>query len=105
MECKAVIKDGRACWNAIRKSERLRCGCRPARHSAVKKDSGELTQGPAEVLKRWQQHCNTMLTLQSNFDAQVLEQLLEVQPLLDLDETPIEDELFTALSKAKKGKG
>ena len=58
MEGEAAKKDGRARWDSIRRLQRVHTGCRPIRPNAVRKEDGELTQGPegvAEVAPTFQQ--------------------------------------------------
>ena len=67
------------------------------------KEDGDLTQGSAEVLCRWHQHFSKLLNQQSQFKEDVVEQLPESAPCLDLDDPPTEEELEKALAKMKRG--
>lgn len=51
-----AAKDGRTRWKCIRKLQQAHAGRKSIRPRAIMKDNGELTQGPLEVLSRWQQH-------------------------------------------------
>ena len=103
-ECEEVVKDGRTRWNSIRRLQQEHAGRRPARPSAVRKEDGKLTQGPAEELQRWHQHFSKLLNQCSEFEAQVIQQMPEIPAMLYLDEPPTEEELLDALSKMKRGK-
>lgn len=103
-ECETAAKDGRTRWNNIRRLQQVHAGRRPARPTVVRKEGGELTQGSEEVLQRWHQHFSKLLNQCSEFEAQVIQQMPEMSPMLDLDEPPTEDELLAALSKMKRGK-
>ena len=69
--------------------------------NAVRKENGELNQGPKEVLQRWHQHFSKLLSV---FDEEAIQQMQAMPPWLDLDEPPTEEELEAALSKLKKSK-
>ena len=88
-------------WECIRRLQQAHAGCRLIRPSAVRKESGELTRGPVEVLQRWHQHFSKLL---NEFVNEVIQQMPILSPCLDLDEPPSEDELEAALSKMRRGK-
>ena len=69
----AAVKDGKTRWESIRKLQRAFSGRKSVRPSAVKKLNGELAEGEAEVLQRWQQHFATLLNVQSSVDEEVLD--------------------------------
>ena len=104
MEGEAAAKDGQARWRCIRRLQRAHTGRRPIRPSAIRKDNGELTQGPSEVLDRWYQHFDTLLNVESEYSEEVLEGTTVLPPFTDLDNAPSEEELENALSKLKNGK-
>ena len=79
-------------------------GRRPTRPSAVRREDGELTQGPTEVMQRWYQHFSKLLNQQITFKDEVIQRMLMQSPCLDLDEPPTEEELEDALFKMKKRK-
>ena len=100
----AAAKDGRTRWVCIRRLQQAHAGRKPTRPQAVMKDNGELTQGPPEVLARWHQHFNRLLNVESVFNEEVLESTTALPPFVELDTTPNEEELLSALSKLKSGK-
>ena len=104
MEGEAAVKDGKTRWESVRKLQQVHAGCRPTRPSAVRKEDGELTQGPTEVLQRWHQHFRKLLNQQSEFDESVIQQMPLMTPYMDLDEPPTEEELEAALAKMKRRK-
>ena len=75
MEGEAAVKDGKTQWESVRKLQQVHAGRRPTRPSAVRKEDGELTQGPTEVLQRWHQHFKKLLNQQSEFDESVIQQM------------------------------
>ena len=56
------------------------------------------------MLHRWHQHFSKLLNQQSQFNEDVIQQMPESAPCLDLDEPPTKEELEEALSKMKRGK-
>ena len=91
-------------WESIRKLKQAGAGCRPVRPTATRKENGELTQGPSEVLQRWHQHFSKLLNQQTEFSCDMIEQMPVLPPWLDLDGPPTKEELEQALSKIKRGK-
>ena len=59
-EGETAVKDGKTRCECIRRLQ-LYAGRKPIRPSAVRKENGELTQGPTEMLQRWQQHFSKLL--------------------------------------------
>ena len=70
----------------------------------MRKEDGELTQGPTEVLQRWHQHFCKLLNQQSTFEEEVIQQMQMLPPCLDLDEPPTEEKLEAAIAKMKRRK-
>ena len=101
---KEAAKDGQTRWICIRRLQQAYAGRKPTRPQAVMKDNGELTQGPSEVLTRWHQHFNRLLTVVSMFSEEVLETITASLPFAELDTAPSEEKLVSALSKLKSGK-
>ena len=71
VECEAAVMDGKKRWGNIRRLQQVHAGRRPVRPGAVKKEDGELTQGPVEALQRWHQHFSKLLNQCSEFEVQV----------------------------------
>ena len=103
-EGETAVRDGRTRWESVQKLQQIHVGRRPTRPNAVRKENGELTQGPMEVLQRWHQHFSKLLNQQSTFDEEAIQQMEAMPPWLELDEPPTEEELEAALSKLKKSK-
>ena len=103
-EGEAAKKDGRTRWECIKRLQQSHAGRRPARPSAVKKEDGELAQGPSDVMERWHQHFSNLLNKQSTFNNDVIQRMPMQSPCPDLDEPPTEEELENALLKMKKRK-
>ena len=103
-EGEAAKKDGRIRWDSIRRLQRVEAGCRPTRPSVVRKEDGSLTQGPEEVMKRWHQHFVRVLNIPSEYREEVIMEMPTLQPVMELDSPPSEEELFEALSKMKMRK-
>ena len=82
--CKVVTKaekgtkDGHAKWNRIRKLQQAHAGRRPAKPKVIRKENGEITQSPSEVLAKWQQHYNQLLNVESTYNEAVLESVTHV---------------------------
>ena len=100
----AAVKDGKTRWESIRKLQRAFGGRKSVRPSAVKKLNGELAEGEAEVLQRWQQHFATLLNVQSSVDEEVLDAMPIHAQFCEFDDLPTEEELEEAIFKMKKGK-
>ena len=81
--------------------QQVYAGRRPTRPSAVRKEDGQLTQDPTEVLIIWHQHFCKLLNQQSTFSDEVIQQMPMLPPCLNLDGPPTEVELEAALSKMK----
>ena len=62
-EAQEAAQDGKTRWECIRKSQQAYTGHRPCIPSAVRKEDGELTRGPTEVLQRWHQHFSRLFGL------------------------------------------
>lgn len=103
-EGEAAVKDGKTRWECIRRLQQVYAGRRPTRPSAVRREDGELTQGPTEMLQRWHQHFSKLLNQQSTSKDEVIQRMPMQLPCLDLDEPPTEEELEGAVSKMKKRK-
>ncbi len=72
---------------------------------AMMKEDGELTTlGSDGVMGRWHQHFSKLLNQQSEFSDEVVDQMEDAEPHLDLDGPPTEEELEVALSKLKMRK-
>ena len=104
MEGERAVKDGKTRWECIRRLQQAHTGRRPIRPSAMRKENGELTQGPEEVLHRWHQHFSKLLNEHSEFVNEVIQRMASLPPCLDLDEPPSEEELEAAVSKMRRGK-
>ena len=63
-----AVKDGRTHCKCIKWLQQAHAWRRPCIPTAVRKEDGELTGGPSEVLPRWDQHFSNLLNQQSNFD-------------------------------------
>ena len=61
MEGEAAVKGRKTWWESVKKLQHVHAGHRSTRPSAVRKEDGELTQGPTEVLQRWHQHFRKLL--------------------------------------------
>ena len=48
MEGEVAVKDRKTLWESIRKLQQVHAGHRPSSPSAVRKEDGELTQGPVK---------------------------------------------------------
>ena len=103
-EAQEAAQDGKTRWECIRRLQQAYAGRRPCIPSAVRKEDGELTRGPTEVLQRWHQHFSRLLDQQGRFDEEVILQVPVVAPCSDFDEPPSLEELMTALSKLRKRK-
>ena len=68
------------------------------RPTAILMDDGQLTNGPEKVLDRWYQHFSRVLNVQSVYNAEVIEDMPQLEPKLHLDDPPTMEELETALS-------
>ena len=99
-----AVKDGRTRWDCIHKLQRVHCGRRPVRPTAILKNDGQLTKGPEEVLERWYQHFRKVLNLQSIYDDEVIATMPTLEPILHLDDPPSMEELEAALSRLKPRK-
>lgn len=100
----AAVKDGKTRWESIRKLQRAFAGRRSVRPNAVKKLDGELAEGEAEVLQRWQQHFSSLLNTQSTVDDQVLNDMPSHPVCSEFDELPTEEELEEAISSLRKAR-
>ena len=89
LEGETAVKDGKTRWECIRRLQ-LYAGRKPIRPSAARKENGELTQGPMEMLQRWQQHFSKPLNHQADFKEEVLQHMHVLPPCLDLDEPCIQ---------------
>ncbi len=99
------MKDGKTRWESIRKLQQVYAGRRPTRPVAIMKEDRELTQHTDEVVMgRWHQHFSKLLNQQSEFSDEVVDQMEDAEPHLDLDGPPTEEELEVALSKMKMRK-
>jgi len=94
-----AVKDGRTRWDCIRKLQRVHCGRRPVRPTAILKNDGQLTKGPEEVLERWYQHFRKVLNLQGIYDDEVIAAIPTLEPVLHLDDPPSMEELEATLSR------
>ena len=103
-EAEEAVKDGRTRWVCIRRLQQAYAGRRPCIPRAVRKNDGELTDGPSEVLQRWYQHFSNLLNQQSNFDEEVIQRMPTVPPYHEFDRPPSMEELEVALSRLKKRK-
>ena len=101
-EAEEAVKDGRTRWVCIRRLQQAYAGSRPCIPRAVRKNDGELTNGPSEVLQRWHQHFSNLLNQQSNFDEEVIQQMPTVPPYHEFDCPPSMEELEVALSRLKR---
>ena len=61
LEGETAVKDGKTRWECIRRLQQVYAGGKPIRPSAVRKENGQLIQGPMEMLQRWQQHFSNLL--------------------------------------------
>ena len=103
-EAQEAAQDEKTRWECIRQLQQAYAGRRPCIPSAVRKEDGELTRGPTEVLQRWHQHFSRLLDQQGRFDEEVILQVPVVAPCSDFDEPPSLEELMTVLSKLRKRK-
>ena len=71
-EAEEAAQDGRTRWECIRWLQQAYAGRRVCIPSAVRKEDGELTRGPTEVLQRWHQHFSRLLDQQGRFDEEVI---------------------------------
>ena len=60
-EAEEAAKDGRTRWVCIRRLQQAYAGRRSCIPRAVRKNDGELTDGPSEVLQIWHQHFSNLL--------------------------------------------
>ena len=104
LEGEAAVKDGKTRWESIRRLQQAHAGRRATRSNAVRKEDGELTQGPTEVIQRWHQYFSKLLDQQDWFEEEVIQQMQILPPCLDFDEPPTEEELEAALAKMKRRK-
>ena len=63
-----------------------------------------MTQGNEDLAKRWSEHFQKVLNIPSEHREQVIEDILQLPPLLELDSPPTGEELTEALMKLKNGK-
>ena len=103
-EAEEAVKDGRIHWVCIRWLQQAYAGRRPCIPRAVRKNDGELTDGPSEVLQRWHQHLSNLLNQQSNFDEEMIQQMPTVPPYHEFDHPLSMVELEVALSQLKQRK-
>ena len=103
-EAEEAVQDGRTRWECIRRLQQAYAGRRVCIPSAVRKEDGELTRGPTEVLQRWHQHFSRLLDQQGRFDEEMILRVPAVVPCSDLHEPPSLEELMTALSNLRKHK-
>ena len=81
-----VVKDGRTHWECIRRLQQGHAGCIDHVYPReVRKEDGEMTDGPSEVLQRWNQHFSNLLNQQSSFYEEVFQQMATVPPYHEFD--------------------
>ena len=103
-EVEEAVKDRKTRWECIRRLQQAYAGRRPCIPTEVKKEDGQLTNGPSEMLQRWHQHFSKLLNQQSNFDEEVIQQLPVVPPNPEFDDPPSMEELQLSLSQLKRRK-
>ena len=60
-EAEEAVKDGKTHWECIRRLQQDYADQRPCIPRMVKKEDGQLTNGPSEMLQRWHQHFSKLL--------------------------------------------
>ena len=95
---------GKVVWRCIRDLQSTRRGLRPTRPKAIRDEDGNLCTSSLAQQRRWLNHFNNVLNVQSSFNPTELSRVKQRRVREDLDSKPTEDELITALVKLKNGK-
>ena len=81
-----------------------RRGLRPTRPNALRDEDGNLCASSLAQQRRWLNHFNKVLNVQSSFNPIELSQVKQRRVREKLDGKPTENELVAVLTKLKNGK-
>ena len=95
---------GKVVWRCIRDLQFTRRGLRPTRPNAVRDEDGNLCTSSLAKQRRWLNHFNKVLNVQSSFNTTELSRVKQRRVRKELDDKPTEEELVAALAKLKNGK-
>ena len=84
-----AVKDGITHQECIRGLQQIHAGHRPCIPRAVRKEDGELTDGPSKVLQRWHQHFSNLLNQQNSIDKEIIHQMPTLPPYYGFDHPPL----------------
>ncbi len=71
-EVERGMRGGRGAWKGLREIQRGRAGLRSVKTRAIKDRDGELCIGQDNTLRRWHEHFESVLNINSSFDESVI---------------------------------